>query len=294
MRSIISSLNQSKILVSDGAWGTFLHERGLEPGECPELWNITHRNDVFAIAKSYVDAGADMILTNSFGGSPIKLDHYGLKDKAVELNEAAAEISREAAGDNHLVLGSVGPSGAMLMMGDVSEEELYEGFFIQAEALKKGGVDAICIETMSAIDEAAVAVKAAKEATGLEIICTFTYERKMGEHYRTMMGVSPPEMVDAIKKAGADIIGANCGNGFEQMIDIVKDLRTADKIIPILVHANAGLPQYENGKTVFPETPDIMAMRVNELIACGANIIGGCCGTTPAHISALVKEIKKL
>jgi len=235
-----------------------------------------------------------MSLTNSFGGRPIKLDHYGLKDKAVELNEAAAEISREAAGDNHLVLGSVGPSGAMLMMGDVSEEELYEGFFIQAEALKKGGVDAICIETMSAIDEAAVAVKAAKEATGLEIICTFTYERKMGEHYRTMMGVSPPEMVDAIKKAGADIIGANCGNGFEQMIDIVKDLRTADKIIPILVHANAGLPQYENGKTVFPETPDIMAMRVNELIACGANIIGGCCGTTPAHISALVKEIKKL
>ncbi len=294
MRSLLSALKENKVLISDGAWGTFLHERGLQPGECPELWNVTHRDDVFAIAKSYIDAGADIILTNSFGGSPIKLDHYGLKDKVKELNEAAAKISREAAGKDHFVLGSIGPTGAMLMMGDVSEQELYDGFFIQADALKAGGADAICVETMSAIDEASIAVKAAKEATGLEVICTFTYERKMGEHYRTMMGVSPSEMVEAIKEAGADIIGANCGNGFEQMIEIVKDIRNSNKDIPVLVHANAGLPQYENGKTVFPETPDMMAERVNELIASGANIVGGCCGTTPAHIRALVKEIKRL
>jgi 5-methyltetrahydrofolate--homocysteine methyltransferase len=293
MKSLLSAISSGKILVSDGAWGTFLHQRGLQPGECPELWNITHRDDVFAIAKSYIDAGADMVLTNSFGGSPIKLNHYDLKDRAFELNEAAAAISREAAGDNHFVLGSIGPTGVMLMMDDVTEQELYDGFYIQAEALKKGGVDAICIETMSAIDEASIAVRAAKDAAGVEVICTFTFEKKVGQHFRTMMGITPSEMVEAIKNAGADVIGANCGNGFEQMIDIVKDIRTIDKSTPVLVHANAGLPVYKNGETIFPETPDMMASRVNELVSCGANIIGGCCGTTPAHIQALVKELKK-
>ncbi len=293
MKSLLSAISNGKVLVSDGAWGTFLHQRGLQPGECPELWNVTHRNDVFAIAKSYIDAGADMVLTNSFGGSPIKLEHYGLKERAFELNETAAAISREAAGENHFVLGSIGPTGVMLMMDDVTEQELYDGFCIQAEALKKGGVDAICIETMSAIDEASVAVRAAKEATGLEVVCTFTFEKKVGQRFRTMMGITPAEMVEAIKNAGADVIGANCGNGFEQMIDIVKDIRTIDKSTPILVHANAGLPVYKNGETIFPETPDMMASRVNELVSSGANIIGGCCGTTPAHIKALVCELKK-
>jgi 5-methyltetrahydrofolate--homocysteine methyltransferase len=293
MRSLLAALKEGKVLVSDGAWGTFLHQRGLQVGECPESWNETHRDDVFAIAKSYVDAGADMILTNSFGGSPIKLNHYGLKEKASVLNELAAAISREAAGDNHFVLGSIGPTGAMLMMGDVTEQELYEGFFLQAEALKRGGVDAICVETMSALDEAQIAVRAAKEATGLEVVCTFTFEKKVAEHFRTMMGVTPQEIINTLKPVGANIIGANCGNGFEQMIDIVKDMRNVDKTIPILVHANAGLPIFKDGKTVFPETPEMMASRVQLLISSGANIIGGCCGTTPEHIKALAKEIKK-
>jgi len=293
MKSLLSKLKDGKVLVSDGAWGTFLHQQGLQPGECPELWNISKRDNVKSIAKSYIDAGADIILTNSFGGSPIKLDHYGLKEKAFELNEAAGAISREAAGDDHFVLGSIGPSGAMLMMGEVSEQELYDGFCIQAEALKKGGVDAICVETMSAIDEAVIAVKAAKASTGLEVVCTFTFEKKVGGHFRTMMGVTPSEMVAALKDAGADIVGANCGNGFEQMIEIVNDIRNTDKLIPVLVHANAGLPKYEDGKTIFPETPDVMAARVKDLLSSGANIIGGCCGTTPAHIEALAKEINK-
>ena len=293
MRSLLEAINNGKILVSDGAWGTFLHQRGLQPGECPELWNITHRSDVYEIAKSYIDAGADMVLTNSFGGSPHKLSHYGLHERASELNEAAALISREAAGDNHFVLGSIGPSGAMLMTGDVTEQELYDGFCIQAEALKAGGVDAICVETMSDIQEASLAVRAAKETTGLEVVCTFTFEKKVGKEYRTMMGVSPSEMVKAVKDAGAVIIGSNCGNGFEQMIEIVRSIRTVDPLTPILVHANAGLPSYQDGKTVFPETPEIMSSRVNELINSDANIIGGCCGTTPDHIRALVKEIKK-
>lgn len=293
MKSILAALKSGKTLVSDGAWGTLLHQRGLQPGECPELWNVTHRDDVFAIAKSYIDAGADIILTNSFGGSPSKLDYYGLADKTAELNEAAAIISREAAGHNHFVLGSIGPTGKMLLMDEISEEQLKDGFFIQAEALKNGGVDAICIETMSALDEACIAIRAAKEAANVEVVCTFTFERTATDDFRTMMGVSPEDMVLAVKDAGADIIGTNCGNGFEQMIEIVSRMRVVDGSIPILVHANAGKPFFKDGDTIFPETPEMMAAKVHDLIDCGANIIGGCCGTTPAHIKLLAKEIKK-
>jgi 5-methyltetrahydrofolate--homocysteine methyltransferase len=292
MSSLLTALKNKKVLISDGAWGTFLHQRGLQPGECPELWNVTHRSDVFAIAKSYIDAGADLILTNSFGGSPFKLEHYGLQDRTSELNEAAAAISREAAGEDHIVLGSIGPTGVILMMGQVSEEMLYKGFCIQAEALKRGGIDAICIETMSAIDEACLAIRAAHESTGLEIVCTFTFEKTLSGEYRTMMGVSPAEMVQAVKEAGASVIGTNCGNGFDQMIDIVKEIRIIDPSTPILVHANAGKPLYQDGKTVFPETPEMMAAKVQDLINSGANIIGGCCGTTPAHIQRLVHAIR--
>lgn len=294
MRSLISSIEKGQVLVSDGAWGTFLYQKGLQPGECPELWNITHHNEVLSIAKSYIDAGANIILTNSFGGSPIKLAHYGLKNRAAELNEAAANISREAAGEDHIVLGSIGPTGIILMMGEVSEQSLYDGFYIQAESLKNGGVDAICIETMSAIDEACLAIRAAKDATGLEVICTFTFEKTISGEYRTMMGVSPIETIKATKEAGASVIGANCGNGFDQMIDIVTQIRNVDSSTPILIHANAGKPVVENGQTIFPDTPEMMASKVKKLVEGGANIIGGCCGTTPAHISEIAKKIREL
>lgn len=293
MKSLLEILNNRKVLVSDGAWGTLLHQSGLQPGECPELWNITHRDEVYAIAKSYIDAGADIILTNSFGGSPVKLEHYGLQERAFELNEAAGFISREAAGPEKFVLGSIGPTGKILMMDEISEQKLFDGFSIQAEALKKGGVDAICVETMSAIDEACIAIRAAKKATNLEVVCTFTFEKTPKDEYRTMMGVSPHEMAVALKNAGADIIGANCGNGFNQMIEIVSQIREVNSSIPILVHANAGKPIFQDGNTVFPETPQVMVAKVQDLIDCGANIIGGCCGTTPAHIKALVKEIRR-
>lgn len=292
MNSLLTALKNKKVLISDGAWGTFLHERGLQPGECPELWNSTHRDDVFAIAKSYIDAGADIILTNSFGGSPAKLEHYGLQDRVAELNETAAAISRDAAGADHLVLGSIGPTGVMLMLGEVSEETLYDGFCVQAEALKKGGVDALCIETMSALDEACLAIRAARESSGLEVACTFTFEKTINGEFRTMMGVSPAEMVQAVKEAGASVLGTNCGNGFDQMIDIVKEIRSIDPLTPILVHANAGKPVFQDGKTLFPETPEMMAAKINDLIKSGANIIGGCCGTTPAHIQKLVHAIR--
>jgi 5-methyltetrahydrofolate--homocysteine methyltransferase len=290
--SLLETLKNGCVLISDGAWGTLLIDQGLQPGECPELWNITNRRAVLSVAKSYIDAGADIILTNSFGGSPIKLAHYGLENKAAELNKAAAEISREAAGDDHFVLGSIGPTGVILMMGEVPEEKLFEGFCLQAESLKNGGADAVCIETMSALDEASLAVKAAKTVADLEIVCTFTFEKTINGEYRTMMGVSPADMVNAVKDAGASIIGANCGNGFDQMIEIVQQIRKIDATIPVLVHANAGKPVIVGGKTVFPETPEIMAGKIQRLANCGANIIGGCCGTTPAHIRALANVLK--
>lgn len=294
MRSVIKAIENGNILISDGGWGTYLHQLGLEVGACPEIWNLTYREKVLSIPKSYINAGSDMVLTNSFGAHPIRLEHYGLQDQAYQLNETAAAISREAASDDHFVLGSIGPSGAIIMMGEIPEEKVYDGFRIQVEALSKGGADAICIETMSEIAEACLAIRAAKEFTDLEVICTFTYQKTVHGYYRTMMGVSPEEMVSAVKDAGADIIGANCGIGFDQMIEIVHEIRAADKTTPVLVHANAGIPIIKNNETIFPETPEMMRPKVRELVSAGVNIIGGCCGTTPEHIRVIVNEIRKI
>jgi 5-methyltetrahydrofolate--homocysteine methyltransferase len=243
------------------------------------------------VAKDYIEAGADMVESDSFGGTSFKLEHYGLAEKASEINEAAAKISRKAAGENNWVIASIGPTGKMLLMGDVTEDELYNAFKTQALAFEKGGADAVCIETMSAVDEATLAVKAARENTSLEVICTFTFEKTVNGDYRTMMGVSPSEMAVAMVEAGADIIGTNCGNGIERMIDIVKEIREAAPDMPILVHANAGAPVNVNGIDTFPETPEDMKRQIPALIEAGANIIGGCCGTTPAHIKAMKEAI---
>lgn len=283
MGKITDIVKSGKVLVSDGAWGTFLQKKGMKPGECPEEWNLTHPVEVLDIAISYVKVGADMIETNSFGGSRFKLEKYGLGNSVFELNKASAEISRKAAG-NKFVLGSVGPTGKILMMGDVTEEELYEAFKEQSMALEAGGADAIIIETMTDLDEARIAIQAAKENTDLEVFCTMTFDKTVDGEYRSMMGVSPTEMAVSLVEAGADLIGANCGNGIADMIGIVKEIRAENPEIPILVHANAGMPMYKDGETVFPESPEEMASLVPKIIEAGANIIGGCCGTTPEHI----------
>jgi 5-methyltetrahydrofolate--homocysteine methyltransferase len=292
LKTITQTIQSGKLMVSDGAWGTFLQQMGLQPGECPESWNLKYPERVLKIAQSYIDAGSDMIETNSFGGNAFKLSMFGLEDKVFELNEAAARISRKAAGTNRHVLGSIGPTGKMLMMGDVSYDQLYEAFKQQAKGLEAGGADALVVETMTDLEEATAAVKACRDNTLCEVICTMTFDKSPDGSFFTMMGVSPADLVPAMIDAGANIIGANCGNGLENMIGIVNEIRAIDPEIPILVHANAGAPVYKNGETVYLETPDQMAQLTPLLIDAGANIIGGCCGTTPDHIRKIVEVVK--
>ena len=286
MGKIKEALKSGKVLVSDGAWGTFLYKKGLKQGECPDAWSLTHFDEVVDIAKSYIDAGADMVEANSFGGTSFKLEHFGLSDKAAEINEAAAKASRKAAGDK-FVIASIGPTGKLLLMEDCTEEEMYAAFKEQAVALEKGGADAACVETMSDAEEACLAIKAVKENTSLEVICTFSFEKTKQGDYKTMMGLAPVPAIEAAIEAGADIVGTNCGNGIERMIEIVREMKAAHPEAYILVHANAGLPVLVDGKDTFPETPEMMADAVGGLIDAGANIIGGCCGTTPEHIRAM-------
>ncbi|RLE04198.1 MAG: methionine synthase, partial [Bacteroidetes bacterium] len=230
-----------------------------------------------------------IILTNSFGASPLKLEGYGLEAQTIELNRSAAELSKKAAGDRVLVMGSMGPTGKMVMMGEVSPQEVFNGFMEQAKGLADGGVDGIVIETMSDPEEAKLAIEAVKKASSLDVGCTFTFSRNQDGVYRTMMGTDVEAYLEMVLAAGADIIGANCGNGTAGMIEIVRKIRALDPDIPVLIHANAGLPIYQDGKTVFPESAGEMSSQIEELVKAGANIVGGCCGTTPEHIRQIVQ-----
>jgi len=290
--TITEALKNGRTLVADGAWGTALQAKGLRGGECPELWNIEHPEKVLEIARSYIDAGSDLIETNTFGGNRYKLEYYGLGEQVFELNKTGAEISRKAAGNDKWVIASIGPTGKMILMGDVTEEDFYRVFKEQSEALAAGGADAIIVETMSAVDEASAAVKAAKENTDLEVICTFTFEPTVQGELRTMMGVSPAEAAIAAVNAGADIVGANCGKGYEGMTQIIREIKSVLPDTPVIVQANAGLPELVDGISVFPATPEEMAGQNNPWIKAGVNIIGGCCGTTDRHIHAIRKAVE--
>jgi 5-methyltetrahydrofolate--homocysteine methyltransferase len=293
MKTILERLATGEILISDGAMGTFLQAKGMLPGESPEEWCVSHPEAVKSIATAYIEAGSDIVETDSFGGTIFKQREFGFGDRVAEFNEASARLAKEAMGDKGYVAASVGPTGQIVEDegGEATEDEIYAAFKEQIVALAAGGADALCIETMSSITEAVLAIKAAKDNCSLPVIVTYTFEP--GSHgYRTMMGVTPARAAEESVAAGADIIGANCGNGIINMITITKELRAAAPNTPILIHANAGMPVLEGDKTVFKETPSDMASHVQELIDAGANIIGGCCGTTPAHISAMAKVAK--
>ena len=295
MKALFERVAQGEILISDGAMGTFLHARGLAPGECPESWCVSHADIVRNIAESYAAAGSDIVETNSFGGTSFKLKAYGLADQAAIFNRAAARLAKEAVAGKGYVAASVGPTGQIVEEegGNVTAAQLYESFKEQVIALAEGGADAICVETMWSVQEAAQAIRAVKQNTPLPAICTFTFEPGI-KGFRTTMGVKPDRAVRAALDAGADMVGANCGNGIANMIEITRQMRATAPQTPILIHANAGLPVVENGETVFKETPEYMASRVAELIAAGANVIGGCCGTNPNHIAAMAAEVKRL
>jgi 5-methyltetrahydrofolate--homocysteine methyltransferase len=286
-------LEKKKILIADGGWGTALQKCGLAPGEPPEAWNLSRPEDVGAVARSYVEAGADIILTNTFGGSPLKLAKAHLEDKVLEINRQGARISKQAAGDQAVVFASVGPSGEfMAPLGRVSEVDMVQGFAEQARALAAGGADSIVVETMMDLAEAKAALRAAKESTSLPVAVTLTFN-KGPKGYATMMGVRPEQAATELERAGADIVGANCGAGIDIMIDLMGLIRSATSL-PIWCKPNAGLPELVDGKTVYRETPEMMASKLKALVQAGASIVGGCCGTTPSHIRALVLERTKL
>jgi 5-methyltetrahydrofolate--homocysteine methyltransferase len=293
MKTLLERLAQGEILISDGALGTFLQAKGLKPGECPESWCVTHPEVVREIARAYLAAGSDIVETNTFGGNVLKLGNYGLADKVGEFNRAAVALVREAVGDKAYVAASVGPTGHLVVDegGDASPEDLYGAFREQMAVLAEAGVDAFCIETMMSLTEAIQAVKAAKDNTSLPVMCTFTFSESP-RGFRTMMGATPERAARETAEAGADIVGANCGNGIDKMIEITRQMRAALPTTPILIQANAGLPVLEGDRTVFKETPEYMASRVKELVEAGANIIGGCCGTTPAHIAAMAQAAR--
>ena len=278
-------------LISDGATGTWLQSHGLEPGGCPEELNATEPELVQQMAREYFEAGSDMVLTASFGGSKFMLEKYGHGDKVRELNRLAAEHARSQAPTGRYVAGSVGPTGEFLEpLGTVSESEMLDAFAEQIAGLEEGGADAVVIETMFAIEESKLAIRAAKENTGLTVMATMTFD-KGPRGFFTMMGVPPAQAACELVEEGADVVGANCGNGIEVMMEIAREMRSATDA-PMLVHSNAGIPDIRKGQIVYPETPDFMAQRFEEMAGAGVNIVGGCCGTTPRHIGAISETLR--
>jgi len=285
---------KKKILVCDGAMGTQLQAHGLGPGEPPDLWNIAHPQVIRQIHRSYLDAGADIILTNTFGASRFKLAYFDLEERTAEINMAAARLARAEAGEEHFVFGDIGPTGRLVApLGPDPLENFYQVFKEQAQALAEGGVDAIIIETMLALDEAKAAVLAVKENIRLPLIALMKFEKgRTSDDYHTVMGVSIPQAIKDLAQAGADILGSNCVSGVNTATAIIKRMRPlTDK--PLMAEPNAGVPRLISGETIYDEGPDEMEAGIDDLIAAGANIIGGCCGTTPEHIQRIVRRVQE-
>jgi len=276
------------LAITDGAWGTEFQRRGLPPHTRSELWNVERPEVVIEVAASYVGAGSQVILTNTFGANRFVLERHGLAERAAELSEAGARLSCEAAGTRALVFGSIGPSGRLLMMGNVTSEGLYDAFREQAVALARGGVAAIVIETMSALDELTTAVRAVRENTSLPVVACMTYDS--GKNCdRTMMGVTPAQAVAALAPLGVAAVGANCGVGIERYVEVCRQLRQATPA-PLWIKPNAGMPELDGDRTVYRQSPDDFAAYLDPLIEAGATMGGGCCGTNPDFIRALVRR----
>jgi len=278
--------------------GTQLIAHGVQPGKCSELLNIESPGLVMRIHKAYLQAGSDAIITNTFGGNGFTLARHGLANRLVEINTAAAHLARKAAGPDNYVLGDIGPSGDFLEpLGHLKPDQLTTAFYNQAKALLAGGVDGIIIETMSAIDEAVLAIKAAKSVgPDLPVLASMSFDKR-GNDFRTMMGVTVETAVSALISAGADVVGFNCGSTtlneyVELAIKFVESVRAASKNILVLAEPNAGKPELLDGKTVYKVTPDEFADAAQKIYEAGVTIIGGCCGTSPDHITALSQKLR--
>ena len=293
MQSLRERIDHRHLLLSDGAMGTMLFKAGVGPGDCPEAVALERPELLTEIARAYLDAGSDLVQTNTFGGSPAKLGHYGLADKTEVVNRAAVEATRAAVGDRAHVLASVGPSGQILKpYGDADPDDLRAGFERQIKALVEAGIDGVVIETMTDVEEACLAARAVRAVSAeLPLLATMTFD-STPRGFFTIMGVTVSTACSRLKEAGADLVGANCGNGIDKMVELACAFSNHSDL-PLVIQSNAGLPELVNGEPTYSESPDYMAARVPRLLAAGVNVIGGCCGTTPHHIAALRRAIDK-
>jgi len=289
---ILDRLAAGDMLILDGATGTYLQDHGLESGASPELMNADDPETIKGMAEQYFDAGSDIVQTNTFGGNKFMLKKYSADDRLFELNRLAAEHARSAAPEGKYVAGSIGPTGEFIEpLGTATEDDLYDTFTEMAKAFEAGGADAVMIETQLAINEASIAVRAAKESTDLVVMATMVFD-KGPRGYFTMMGTTPEQAVEGLQDAGADIVGTNCGNGIERMVEIATRMRAVTDQY-LVVQSNAGLPIIRDGETCYLETPEFMAKYYRELAELPINILGGCCGTTADHIRALIQAVRR-
>lgn len=289
--SFVQYIDSRKSLLFDGAMGTMIIRHGLKRGTAPELWNIKNAHAIKSIHKRYIEAGADVITTNTFGGNPVRLSHFGLDGKTEDINKKGVEIARSAGKGKSLVCASVGPLGVLIKpLGEVNKRQAVKIFKRQIKALCDAEPDALLIETMSDINEAFCALEAAFSVTPLPKGVTFTFEK--GEKgYFTVFGLTPGAAAQKMEASGVDFTGANCTLTFHEMIPVAKQM-SERTCIPILIQPNAGQPKMKKGKLVYEETPRKMARHVPVLFHAGAEWIGGCCGTTPEHIREMKKAMR--
>jgi methionine synthase I (cobalamin-dependent) len=285
----LSALLSGDLVITDGAWGTEFQKRGLAIGEAADLWNLSRPGEVEAVARSYVEAGSRVILTNTFRANPIALGEAGMAERAAEINRRGVELSRAVAGDGVQVFASMGPCGKLLAAGTIDTGSIFKAFQIQAEALASAGADSLLLETFSDVQEARLAVRAARQ-TGLPVIVSFAFDSGKNKD-RTMMGANPETVGRAMAEEGVDALGANCGAGPESFPLICRRLKEASGL-PVWIKPNAGMPSLEGGRAVYAMTPEEFASFLPALRDAGASFVGGCCGTNPAFIRALVRAAK--